>query len=113
AGGVAPQGETRSVLAVDVRHGRVRTAARLPEALAHAPLVALHGALYLVGGRTATGGVSRNVLRIDPRGGVRLAARLPVGLADAAAVASGGRILVVGGAGAAPSRTVYAVSPRP
>ena len=63
-------------------------------------MVALGGALYLVGGR--------EMLKIVPGGGVSVAARLPVALADPAVVALGKRIVIVGGG----TDGVYAFTPR-
>jgi hypothetical protein len=96
AGGVTPSGPTRAVYRVDVRQGKVARVAWLPRPVAHAPLVASRGFLWLVGGDG-----SRDVLRIDPlRGGVSVAARLPRSLANAAAVGlPRGRIAVIGGDG--------------
>jgi hypothetical protein len=74
--------------------------------MAHAPLVAAGGVLYLVGGRVASGRATRSILRIDPATGrVSAGGRLPIPLADAAAVSSRGRVLVIGGDG------VYAFRP--
>jgi hypothetical protein len=68
--------------------------ATLPKPVSHAPLVALGGSLYLIGG------VGRATIgRIDRAGGVSIAERLPTPLANAAAVTVGGAIYVFGGDG--------------
>ena len=107
AGGVTTSGPLRAVYRVDVHRGTVERVATLPRPVAHAPLVASRGFLWLIGGDG-----SRDVLRIDPgRGGITVAARLPRSLANAAAVAlPGGRIAVVGGDG---SDTVSILLPAP
>jgi hypothetical protein len=106
AGGVTTAGASAAVYRIDVAARRVSRIATLPRPLAHAPLVASGGALWLVGGDG-----SSSVWRIDPRSGrVSLAARLPVPLANAAAVAlPDGRIVVFGGDG---SDAVLALTPR-
>ena len=105
AGGITPSGPSAAVYRVDVRSGSVSRIATLPSPTAHAPLVAAHGALWLIGGDG-----SRSVLRIDPSTGrVSLAARLPRMLSNAAAAAlPDGRIVVLGGDG---SDTVWALTP--
>ena len=106
AGGVTTAGPSAAVYRVDVAARRVSRIATLPRPVAHAPLVASAGALWLVGGDA-----SRSVWRIDPRSGrVSLAARLPGPLANAAAVALPDRtIVVLGGDG---SDAVLALTPR-
>ena len=102
AGGLAPNGETRTVYAIDPVAGAVRKLGRLPRPVAHAPLVALGDALYLVGGTSSSGSGLRTIWRIDPHSGVtRAAGSLPVPLQDAAAVSLGGRGVVLGGGTAA------------
>ena len=105
AGGVTPAGTTAAVYRVDVDAGRVSRIGTLPRPVAHAPLVATRGALWLVGGDG-----SRSVLRIDPRTGkVSVAGRLPAPLANAAAVTlPDGRIAVLGGDG---SSAVWLLTP--
>lgn len=97
-GGVTPAGSSASILRVDLVKHRVARIGSLPTPIAHAPLVAARGSLWLVGGDG-----SRDILRIDPRTGAStIAARLPTPLANAAAVAlPGGRIVVLGGDGSA------------
>jgi outer membrane protein assembly factor BamB len=83
---------------IDPATGSVRRLGTLPKPLAHAPLVAVGGALYLVGGTDGSGGATRTIYRIDARNGtVRVAGQLPVDLADAAAVRVGQRVVVLGG----------------
>jgi len=98
AGGVTTGGASNAILRVDPGTHRVVRIGRLPQPIAHAPLVAANGALWLIGGDG-----SRAILRIDPRtGAVVRAGRLPVPLANAAAVAlPDGRIVVLGGDGSA------------
>jgi hypothetical protein len=98
AGGLTPAGMTDAVWSVEPG-GKPRRAATLPRPEAHAALVALRGALYLVGGR--------RILRILPSGEVSTAARLPRQLKDPAAVALGDRIVIVGGG----TNAVYAYQP--
>jgi len=105
AGGVTEAGISAAVYRVDVDTGRVSRIATLPRPVAHAPLVAATGALWLVGGDG-----SRAVYRIDPSSGhVVAAARLPHALANAAAVSLvDGRIVVLGGDG---SDAVWMLAP--
>jgi len=110
AGGVTPDGETNAVISVSGE--RTRTVARLPGPVAHAPLVTLGGALYLVGGTSSSGRPLDRILRIDPvSGSVTPAGRLPSPLADAAAVTLGNRIVVLGGEGTAASDAVLVLQP--
>jgi hypothetical protein len=96
AGGVTTGGASDAILRVDPGTHRVVRIGRLPQPIAHAPLVAADGALWLIGGDG-----SRAILRIDPRtGAVVRVGRLPAPLANAAAVAlPDGRIVVLGGDG--------------
>jgi hypothetical protein len=105
AGGVPEAGISAAVYRVDVDTGRVSRIATLPRPVAHAPLVAATGALWLVGGDG-----SRAVYRIDPSSGhVVVAARMPRALANAAAVSLvDGRIVVLGGDG---SDAVWMLAP--
>jgi hypothetical protein len=112
-GVVPPPGHTDAILAIDPIAGSVRRIGRLPAPAAHAPLVALGGSLYLIGGRSSAGAALDGILRIDPRAGrVFGAGRLPLPLADAAAVSSGGHIVVLGGAGPGASAAVLELTPR-
>jgi len=104
AGGVTTAGDSNAVYAFDPRTRSVRRVATLPAPVAHAPLVALGDALYLIGGDSGS-----HVLRITPGGTVSVAARLPSPLANAAAVARGGAIYVLGGDG---SDAVLRITPR-
>jgi hypothetical protein len=108
AGGVTTSGETSVVQAVNPATGSVRQIGTLPRPIAHAPLVAAHGALYLIGGRAPNGAALRTILRIDPRSGVvtRLGG-LPQALADSAAVTVGSRVILLGGGASSPSNAVY------
>jgi hypothetical protein len=94
AGGMTPSGPSSALFRVDVRRGTVVRFGTLPRPVAHAPLVAARGALWLIGGEG-----SREIVRIDPTAGSSvIAGRLPSALANAAATAlPGGRIAVVGG----------------
>jgi hypothetical protein len=82
----------------------VEQLATLPRPVAHAPLVALGGSLYLLGGDG-----SDAVWRIDPSGGVALAGHLPGPLANAAAVTLGGSMYLFGGDG---SDAVLRITPK-
>jgi N-acetylneuraminic acid mutarotase len=112
AGGVTTSGETSAVQAVNPATGSVRQIGTLPRPIAHAPLVAAHGALYLIGGRAPNGAALRTILRIDPRSGVvtRLGG-LPQALADSAAVTVGSRVILLGGGASSPSNAVYEFTP--
>jgi hypothetical protein len=59
--------QTREVLSIDLRSGRVRPAGRLPRALSDAGAAAVKGAIVLAGGRDAAGIVRAEVLRLAPR----------------------------------------------
>ncbi|HEY4748557.1 MAG TPA: kelch repeat-containing protein, partial [Steroidobacteraceae bacterium] len=64
----------------------------------HAAAASYAGYVYVIGGRTAAGRPSREILAIDVNSGrVSRAGALPSGLADPAAVARPGDILVAGG----------------
>src|SRR5262249_13815194 len=88
----------------DPSTGTVEQLTTLPRPVAHAPLVPLAGALYLLGGDA-----SNAVWRIDPSGSVRLTGRLPRPLANAAAVTLGGSAYLLGGDG---SNAVPRVTPK-
>ena len=103
AGGITTAGTSNAVYRFDPATGTVEQVATLPEPVAHAPLVALDGALYLLGGDG-----SNAVWRITPSGGVSLAGHLPEPLANAAAVSLGGSIYLFGGDG---SDAVLRVTP--
>jgi hypothetical protein len=107
AGGVTTAGPSSAVYRIDVRRGTVVRLATLPHAVAHAPLVATRGALWLIGGDG-----SREIIRINPTdGSTVIAGRLPAALANAAATAlPGGRIAVIGGD---ESAAVWILVPRP
>jgi hypothetical protein len=110
AGGLATSGETRGVYAIDPAARTVRRIGTSPFAVAHAALAALHGSLFLIGGRSATGAALTSLLRIDPRNGrVSRAGRLARGLEDPAAVSVGNGVVVLGGAG---SNAVLSLSPK-
>jgi N-acetylneuraminic acid mutarotase len=112
AGGLAVMGETRAIEAVDLVAGTVRRIGTLPRPIAHAPLVAARGMLFLIGGRAANGAALRTVLRIDPTtGAVTSRGELPQALADAAAVTVGSQVVVLGGAAASPSNAIYEFTP--
>jgi len=103
AGGVTTSGDSDAVYAFDPRTGSVSRIATLPAPVAHAPLVALGDALYLIGGDRGA-----SILRLQPNGAVAVAGRLPSPLANAAAVARGGSIYVLGGDG---SNAVLRITP--
>jgi N-acetylneuraminic acid mutarotase len=64
----AAQGtQTRRVLAVDPRTGRVRRAGRLPRAVSDAGAAAVPGAILLAGGRDAAGTPIADVVRLVVR----------------------------------------------
>jgi len=94
AGGITTSGTSDAVYRFDPVTRKVTRVATLPQPVAHAPLVALGGSLYLLGGDG-----SDAIWRIAPAGGVTLAGRLPHQLANAAAVALGGSIYLFGGDG--------------
>ena len=104
AGGVTTSGDSDAVYAFDPHTGSVGRVATLPGPVAHAPLVALGDALYLIGGDN-----SRAVLRIEPNGTVVDAGSMPAPLANAAAVVRDGSIYVLGGDG---SNAVLRIRPR-
>ena len=98
AGGLTLGGASDAVWAIEPG-ARPKKVATLPRPEDHAALVALDGALYLVGGT--------RILRILPSGEVSTAARVPRRLEDPAAVALDGRIVIVGGG----TNAVYAYQP--
>ncbi len=104
-GGVTQAGVSATIFRVDLATHRVARIGSLRSPVAHAPLVAARGYLWLVGGDG-----SRDVLRIDPRTGrSTVAGRLPRVLANAAAVVlPNGRVIVIGGDG---SNAVWAFDP--
>jgi outer membrane protein assembly factor BamB len=104
AGGITTSGTSNAVYRFDPATGTVEQLAALPRPIAHAPLVALGGSLYLLGGDG-----SDAVWRIDPSGGVALAGHLPGPLANAAAVTLGGSMYLFGGDG---SDAVLRVTPK-
>jgi outer membrane protein assembly factor BamB len=104
AGGITTTGTSNAVYRFDPSTGAVEQIATLPRPVAHAPLVALGGSLYLIGGDG-----SDAVLRIDAGGRVALAGYLPTPLANAAAVALGQSMYIFGGDG---SDAVYRITPR-
>ena len=103
AGGITTGGTSNAVYSFDPATGTVEQFATLPTPVAHAPLVALDGSLYLIGG-----GGSSTIWRIGPTGQVSVAGRLPAPLANAAAVSVGGAIDVFGGDG---SDSVLRIAP--
>jgi N-acetylneuraminic acid mutarotase len=87
--------------------GRVRRLATLPEPRAYGALVAFHGALLLIGGKSDAGTATAQILRIDAASGrVTVAGGLPQPLAEPAAVARRGDVVVIGGEG---SHAVYSI----
>jgi hypothetical protein len=94
AGGITTAGTSDAVYRFDPTTRKVARIATLPQPTAHAPLVALGGSLYLLGGDG-----SDAIWRIAPAGGVTLAGRLPHQLANAAGVALSGSIYLFGGDG--------------
>ena len=110
AGGLAPNGPSRAVYAVDVASGSVRRAATLPAPVSHAALAALGGRLLLVGGDDSAGSTTSTILAIDPASGrVRRAGTLPQPLSDAAAVTVGDHVVVLGGGATNASAAVYSL----
>jgi outer membrane protein assembly factor BamB len=102
AGGITTGGTSSAVYRFDPSTGVVAQVATLPRPVAHAPLAALGGSLYLIGGGTSA------IERIGADGSVSLAGRLPGPLANAAAVTVGGAIYVFGGDG---SSSVLRIAP--
>jgi outer membrane protein assembly factor BamB len=94
AGGITTSGTSSAVYRFDPSTGVVDQVATLPHPVAHAPLVALGNALYLIGGDGSSA-----VERITPDGSVIRATRLRAPLANAAAVTIGNSIYVFGGDG--------------
>ncbi len=104
AGGITTSGTSSAVYRFDPATGVVSQVATLPQPVAHAPLVALGGSLYLIGGDGSSA-----IERIGPNGSVAVAGHLPTTLANAAAVTVGNAIYVFGGDG---SNSVLRVTPR-
>ena len=104
AGGITTSGTSAAIYVFDPKTKRVSRVGTLPQPVAHAPLVALGGALYLIGGEG-----SRSILRIGASGAVTSAGELRTTLANAAAVALGPSIYVLGGDG---SNSVLRLTPR-
>ncbi len=105
AGGITTAGTSSAVYRFDPGTGTVEQIATLPRPVAHAPLVALNGSLYLIGGEG-----SAIVWRITGDGAVTLAGHLPHPLANAAALALGRSVYVFGGDG---SYAVLRITPKP
>jgi N-acetylneuraminic acid mutarotase len=94
AGGITTSGTSDAVYTYNPATDSVRRIGTLPTPNAYAPLVAMDGSLYLIGGDG-----SRTILRIARNGRVAVAGRLPDVLANAAAVTIGDAIYVFGGDG--------------
>ena len=94
AGGVTTGGDSDAIYAFDPSNRRVTRIGTLPAPVAHAPLVAADGALYLVGGDGAA-----TVTRILPDGRASIAGRLDAPLSGAAAIAVRHTIYLFGGIG--------------
>jgi len=105
AGGITTTGTSAAVYRFDPAAGTVDQIATLPQPVAHAPLVAFRGRLYLIGGDG-----SATIREIRPDGAVGVAGTLPRPLANAAAVAVGGAVYVFGGDG---SDAVLRIAPKP
>jgi N-acetylneuraminic acid mutarotase len=99
AGGTVGVAASRDILAFDPARGAVRRIGRLPSALTHAAAAALHGSVYVFGGRGAElTSQRRSILAIEPASGrVRRAGSLPAALSDMGATADGQGVLLVGG----------------
>jgi hypothetical protein len=99
-GGLTGSGTTTgSILAMDVRSGRVSRAGALAAAVHDAGGATLADSAYVFGGGSAA--ASSVVQRIGAAGGSAVIGRLPVPRADLAAVAVDGEIILIGGGTAA------------
>ncbi|MEA2375169.1 MAG: hypothetical protein QOD53_1632, partial [Thermoleophilaceae bacterium] len=90
-------------------------AGRLPRALRYAAVTAAGGRAIVIGGSTAGGAASRDVLAFDPATRrTRAIGRLPAGLTHAAAATLGGHVFAIGGRGAraeTPTDRVLSIDP--
>ena len=59
--------QTRRILSIDPRSGRVRSAGRLPTALSDTGAAPVAGGILLAGGRDAAGAARSDVARLVPR----------------------------------------------
>jgi hypothetical protein len=99
-GGELASGQDSSeIQEYDIATKRTVIAGHLPDPVAHAATVALHGTVYLLGGRRS-GVASDQILRFDPSTNTAVpAGRLPHAVFDGAAATAGDRGFLVGGVG--------------
>ena len=99
-GELADGSDTDLIQGYDPATHRASIVGRLAQAVSHASAVALHGTIYLLGGRR-DGAASAQILRFDPSlGQTSRAGRLPSAVFDAAAAVTSGVGYLAGGIGA-------------
>lgn len=109
-GGEVAGAEQDAVQRIDVTTGRARVVAHLPSPVGHASAIALGNRILLVGGRSSTTSITRQMWWFDPATRrFTSAGRLPVPLADSAVAVNGGAAYLVGGESPALSDRVLLV----
>jgi hypothetical protein len=91
--------DTDEIQEYDIGTEKAVVAGHLPEPVAHAAAVTMHGAIFVLGGRR-NGTASGQILRFDPNRNVGISAgRLPSPVFDGAAAVTGHTGYLIGGLG--------------